>query len=103
MKHYQFRFPPGLILPGLLGLLVLIVVVSVGMVLFGIILAALVVAGITSAIYRSLFGARQQPSQPRPRTNIRINRASGIDDIPYSDYKEIGPESEDDNSNEETK
>jgi len=55
MRHYQFRFPPGLIIPGILGVLLLTIVVSIGLLLFGIVLAALVVIGIGSAIYRALF------------------------------------------------
>jgi len=103
MKQYHFRFPPGFILPGILGLLILIVVVSVGMVLFGVILAALVVAGITSAIYRSLFGARTQPPPRQTRTNIRFKRTSGFDDIPYAEYKELSTDTDDDERDKETR
>lgn len=82
MRHYRLKIPPGLILPGLLGLILLIIIVSVGLVLFGIILAVLVVLGIGSAVYRALFS-------PKPTGDTKRYARPGIDDIPFTEYREI--------------
>ncbi len=90
MRHYQFRFPPGLIIPGILGVLLLTIVVSIGLLLFGIVLAALVVIGIGSAIYRALFASKPEQKPGRQHSiRIRTNRPAQIDDIPFTDYTEI--------------
>ncbi len=90
MRHYQYRFPPGLILPGILGMLLLAVVVSVGLLLFGIVLAALVAIGIGSAIYRSLFGSKREQKRSRHQSiRIRTKRSTQLNEIPFSDYTEI--------------
>lgn len=90
MRQKQFRFPPGLILPGILGVLVLTVVVSIGLLLFGIVLAALVVIGIGSAMYRALFTTKpEQKSSRQQSIRIRTNRPTNINDIPFTDYTEI--------------
>jgi hypothetical protein len=90
MRHYQIKIPPGFILPGLLGIVTLIVLVTVGLFLFGIILAALIVAGIGSVIYRTLFSQKSPDRQNNPRNvRIRAKRSGRIDHIPFTEYTEI--------------
>lgn len=89
MRHYHFRTPGGLILPGLLGVLILAVVVSVGMVLFAVVLAAMVVIGLGTALYRALFSSGNKKTVRRQHIRYRTTRTGGIDDIPFSEYKEI--------------
>jgi len=71
------------------------VLISVGLFVFGIILAGLIVAGIGSAIYRTLFSQKSGNRERHPRNiRFRTNRAGGIDDIPFTEYTEIEPSTE---------
>ncbi len=102
MRQYHFRLPPGFILPGLLGLLILAVVVSVGILLFGIVLAALVVIGVGSALYRLVFAPKPHRDMKRyGHIGTRTKQSAGFDDIPFTDYKEIDSGSDRNGHNEE--
>lgn len=92
MRHYQMKVPTGFILPGLLGIVTLIVLMTLGLFLFGIILAGLIVAGIGSAIYRMLFSQKSGRRPHRPgNVRFRSHRFASIDDIPFTEYTEIEP------------
>jgi hypothetical protein len=102
MRHYQFRLPPGLILPWLLGVLILAFVVSFGLLLIGIVFAALVLIGLGSSIYRILFSSKPKEKQShRHYVRVGTKTSAGYDDIPFTEYKEIQSGQNRDNHTEE--
>jgi hypothetical protein len=100
MPHYRFTLPRGFILPTLAGLLILAVVISLGAIIFVIAVSVFAFIGVTAAIYRALFGSGNPKEHRDPDDSARIR--SDIEDIPFTEYREIESAPTSSNDNNET-
>jgi len=103
MRQYNFRMPSGFVLPGILGLVVFFILISVGLVVFGIVLVLLAIVGISSALYRALFGIHKQTAPKQHPYRSNMSKHADFDDIPFTEYKEIESGSNEEEDNGTTK